>query len=201
MTKPLKLVVVNSSLNQNSLSWQAAQAVANNIKNVHANAEVSLLDLNQTPFATTTLNAVDGFKSFLTKVNSDYYINLLKNTDVLIIGAPMSNFGYSSVLKNFIDGICVAEKTFSYKYAGKHRSIGYLDNLSVLLVGTQGAPADWYPFGNHLKQLEGTFRFLGVNKINSLLIAGTKTAAYAGLSNAEILQKVENDLLELAKKH
>ncbi|WP_429979877.1 NAD(P)H-dependent oxidoreductase, partial [Mycoplasmopsis bovis] len=68
-----------------------------------------------TPFANNSLT-VQSKPTFWTETESDYWIDKLKETDILIISTPMINFNYSGTLKNFIDSICVADKSFTYKY-------------------------------------------------------------------------------------
>jgi len=94
------------------------------------------LDLNQQ--YQNSNNMSDFFKNQL----NDKYINLLKEANKLIIGAPMINFNIPVTLKNFIDHIAIANKTFSYKYSKKGDAIGLLNNLDVQIIATQGAPLD-----------------------------------------------------------
>ncbi|SYV97391.1 FMN-dependent NADH-azoreductase, partial [Mycoplasmopsis edwardii] len=58
----------------------------------------------------------------------------------------MVNYGPTAVVKNFIDGVAVANKTFSYKYSTTQDAVGFLTNLNVLVIGSQGANFGTYPW-------------------------------------------------------
>ncbi|QSF13419.1 FMN-dependent NADH-azoreductase [Mycoplasma sp. Mirounga ES2805-ORL] len=198
--KPIKILTVNGSVNGlESLSWKVNSAIVQELIDSHPKSYISVLDLNDTSASTNSLNS-NNFKTDFFQKNSDEWINMLKNTDVLIINTPMINFNYSSLVKNFIDAICVADKTFSYKYSKKGGAIGLLDNLNVIIVGTQGAPTGWYEFGNHVKMLEGTFKFLGAKKVETISINGTKVEPYNKMTHDEILKENEPAIKKIANK-
>ncbi|TNK87444.1 FMN-dependent NADH-azoreductase, partial [Mycoplasmopsis pullorum] len=98
----------------------------NEFKNANPESQIELIDLNDTELAHTYLNKKT-FATYWQDVKSDQWIEKLKNVDKLIISLPMINFGPSSVVKNFIDAIAVANKTFSYKYSKKGDAIGLLN--------------------------------------------------------------------------
>lgn len=52
----------------------------------------------------------------------------------------MTNFGYTSAVKNFIDKICLAKESFKYKYDGSGLSEGLITKPKVILITSQGAP-------------------------------------------------------------
>ncbi|WP_036451875.1 FMN-dependent NADH-azoreductase [Mycoplasma buteonis] len=149
------------------------------------NNQVLRFNLNETEHSKVFLNA-NTLKTYFQDVNSDKWINLLKETDVLVLSSSMINFGPSVVVKNFLDSICVADKTFSYKYSKKGDAIGLLTNLKVVLVTSQGAPLGWYPFNNNETWLKGVFEFLGAQvyhigtygtKVEPLKSQGTSKAS------------------------
>ena len=108
--------------------------------NLHEGVEVTWLDLNQEKDVTnqvlTCANKLEFFGC------SDKYINQLKSVDKLIVGTPMNNFNITGMLKNYLDLIMVANKTFQYKYDGYHKSVGLLTNLKVQIICSQGAPVE-----------------------------------------------------------
>ncbi|EGV00122.1 FMN-dependent NADH-azoreductase [Mycoplasmopsis columbina] len=197
--KAIRVLSVNGSVNAESLSWAANLTLVDYLLENREKSHLKFLDLNDSPFAKKSLNAKN-FQKFFSDGDSDEFIDLLKNTDVLIISSPMINFNYSSLVKNFLDAVCVADKTFSYKYAKQGGSIGLLDHLQVIIIGTQGAPKGWYEFGDHVRALEGTFNFLGAKQIDSLLIAGTKVEPLKSLTQKQILEQYKDQLLALANK-
>ncbi|MGZ9762790.1 FMN-dependent NADH-azoreductase [Mycoplasma sp. 5912] len=114
------------------------------------------------------------YPDYWKQIDSDKWINLLKETDLVVISTSMINFAASVVVKNFIDSVSLADKTFSYKYSKKGEAIGLLDHLNVLIIASQGAPQDWYQWGSHVSWLEGTWKFLGAKNVQIYRINGTK---------------------------
>ncbi|WP_322962407.1 FMN-dependent NADH-azoreductase [Mycoplasmopsis cynos] len=158
--------------------------------------QVKRVNLNDSKFASNSLNS-HTFSTFWKDVESDMWIDELKNTNLLVISLSMTNFGPTSVVKNFIDGIAVANKTFSYKYSNTQDAIGYLTNLNVLVIGSQGADFGKYSWGDHIKWLKETFRFLGAKLIESFDIYGTKVSEVSKMSPSEFVnsKKIEIDSL------
>jgi FMN-dependent NADH-azoreductase len=105
---------------------------------IHNNDEVIHMDLNEEQMASKTLTS-KGFAMFFNEKDSFYYIDQLKNVDKVIVVAPMINFNYPTVLKNYLDHILMAGKTFKYKYNANGQSVGLLSNLKVQIITTQGA--------------------------------------------------------------
>ncbi len=194
MSKNVKILALEGSVNKDSLSQKFLSKILENVKNI----ESKVVNLNQEIFANSSLNQ-NNLSNFFELNNSDKWINLLKETNYLIISFPMINFTYPATVKNFMDTICVANKTFSYKYSKKGDAIGLLNNLKVILISTQGAPEGWYPWGNPLAQLEGVWKFLGAKEVKTLLIDGTKIAPNNTLSHEEILKRYETKVLEITK--
>jgi FMN-dependent NADH-azoreductase len=100
--------------------------------------ESIILDLNKDPIGQASLTA-HNFEAFFNCGKSDKHIQQLKSIDKVVIASPMINFNYPSTLKNYLDRILVANKTFRYKYDGKGESEGLLKNLKVQLLMSQGA--------------------------------------------------------------
>ena len=137
------------------------------------NDEIINLDLNSEEVGIKTLTAYN-FNDFFSDGLSDKHIDILKSVDKIVLSSPMTNFNYPAVLKNYLDHILVANKTFKYKYDGKGASEGLLSHLKVQFILTQGAPTGWYLFASHVKSLKGTFEFIGAQVLEPILIDGTK---------------------------
>jgi FMN-dependent NADH-azoreductase len=104
--------------------------------------------------------------------------------DVVVVGAPMYNFGISSQLKAWIDRIAIAGKTFRYTEKGPE---GLAGGKKLLVASSRGgvygnnAPA---AFLDHQETyLKGLFGFLGITDIQFIraegLAAGDETRAKA----------------------
>ncbi|NQU58529.1 MAG: NAD(P)H-dependent oxidoreductase [Rhodospirillales bacterium] len=66
---------------------------------------------------------------------SDTLVEELEAADVIVIGAPMHNFGLPSGLKTWIDHIARVGRTFAYTEAGPK---GMLSDKKVFVLGARG---------------------------------------------------------------
>ncbi|HWI24327.1 MAG TPA: NAD(P)H-dependent oxidoreductase, partial [Lysobacter sp.] len=92
------------------------------------------------------------------------------DADVVVIGAPMYNFGIPSQLKAWIDRIAVRGKTFRYTENGPE---GLARGKKVIVAGTYGG---FHPAGgasNHIEPyLRFLFGFLGVDDVSFVTAEG-----------------------------
>ncbi|EFF41808.1 FMN-dependent NADH-azoreductase [Mycoplasmopsis alligatoris] len=196
-----KTLVIYGDLNkaENSYSHLATKSFIEKYKKANPGEVFEEFDLNKTELAKVFLTQ-ENVGSYYTQVKSDFWIDKLKEVNKVVVAVPMINFGPSAIVKNFIDAVAVANKTFSYKYSKKGDAIGLLDNLEkVLVVASQGAPADWYIWGSHALWLEGTFKFFGAKSVDTLLISGVKTPTFANMTQPEVLATFENEINKKVK--
>ena len=110
----------------------------------------------------------------------------------------MINFTISPLLKNFLDNILVANKTFKYKYEEKNKSVGLVDPAKkILLIMAQGSYKNWYEFSAFDDYLINVLKFIGLKDINLLLFDGTKTHDQSKLSIEEKFKLKENEFNKL----
>lgn len=188
-----KIISILGSVNKNSLSNKINNIVSSKLFKKYPNSEITLLDLANSPFSELMLNGHDT-AAFWEDSEAKSWITKLKEADYVVINSPMINFNYSALVKNFIDAICIADHSFSYKYSKKNESVGLLNKMKVIIIGTQGAPKGWYTFGDHVKMLEGTFNFLGAKEVKTLLVAGTKVAPLKDMSHEEIIKQYQKEI-------
>ncbi|MCP4336733.1 MAG: FMN-dependent NADH-azoreductase [Mycoplasma sp.] len=162
-------------------------------KNKYSDHEIKEMNLNEEKELQVSMNS-NNLSEFFD--NSDKYINLLKSIDKLIISVPMTNFSYTAQMKNFFDKVCVAGKTFKYKYDGNGTSEGLIKNLTVQIIATQGAFKGWYEFSNFIPAMEGTWKFLGAKVQPTILVDGLKTNDLINKSIQEIVKQNEEKLLK-----
>ncbi|TCG11643.1 FMN-dependent NADH-azoreductase [Mycoplasma todarodis] len=155
--------------------------------------ETIWMDLNDQDDLSVGMTS-ENFETFFD--DSDKYINLLKSVDKLVISVPMTNFSYTAQMKNLFDKICVAGKTFKYKYDGKGESEGLLTNLEVQIIAVQGAPEGWYAFSNFIPAMEGTWEFLGAKVMKTIQIDGVKTSEKMKLTVDENVELVLDKIKE-----
>jgi FMN-dependent NADH-azoreductase len=95
------------------------------------------------------------------------------DADVVVIGAPMYNFGIPSQLKAWIDRIAVAGKTFRYSAAGPE---GLAGNKRVIIAisrgGLYGPGMPTAAFEHVESYLRGVFGFIGVTDLEIVVAEG-----------------------------
>src|SRR6266404_34481 len=90
--------------------------------------------------------------------------------DVIVIGAPMYNFGIPSQLKAWIDRIVVKEKTFRYTQAGPK---GLAEGKRVFVAVARGsiyAPGSSAEFAE--SYLKHVFGFIGISDVTFVRAEG-----------------------------
>lgn len=117
------------------------------------------------------------------------------NADVIVVGAPMYNFGIPSQLKSWIDALAVPGKTFRYTHSGVE---GLLGDKRVVIVSSQGgfysAGTPMASFEHQESHLSSFFRFLGVTDIRVVRAEGVKVSA----ESADRIQSALRQASELA---
>ncbi|AWX69324.1 FMN-dependent NADH-azoreductase [[Mycoplasma] anseris] len=196
--KKILVLYSSPSLKTKSSANFFANKFIEEYQRIHPENEIKFYDLNELKMANITLNSLN-MNNFFNQEDSLNYINELKSFDKLIIITSMTNFNIPAVLKNYIDHICLANETFSYKYSKKGDAIGLLDNLTVQIIATQGAPKGWYPWGDHVAYLEGTCKFLGMKINPSILIAGTKLKAFSEKTLEQHYEEFKQEFISKAK--
>src|SRR5258708_39289111 len=94
---------------------------------------------------------------------SEAVLDEFLSADVVVIGAPMYNFGIPSQLKAWIDRIAVAGKTFRYGAAGPEGLAGNKRMIIAISRGGLYGPGAPAAVMEHLETyLRGVFGFIGV---------------------------------------
>ncbi len=188
----MKILQIITSPNLKSQVGSLSKKISDEVIKKYNDASIESLVLDEDKYFQETLNA-NSFSSFFDD-RTNKLIEQLNETDLIIISTPTINFGVPSVLKNYFDRVLQAGKTFKYKYDnGKGGSVGLLKpNKKVLIINTQGSPSNWYPFTSVIDQIKGSFNFIGVKDVYSLVVDGTKTP--------EFINKTHEEIIELNKK-
>ncbi|TCV93292.1 FMN-dependent NADH-azoreductase [Luteibacter rhizovicinus] len=172
----MKLLHVDSSaLGVHSVSRGLTAAVVAEFKNNHADLEVVYRDLAAAPLAhwTPVADAADPASIEANRVMDEFLA-----ADVVVLGAPMYNFGIPSTLKAWIDRIAVAGKTFRYTANGPEGLVG--DKRLIVAssrggIYSQGTPAAGLDFQENY--LRAVFAFLGINEIEFVRAEGVAMSA------------------------
>lgn len=121
-----------SALGSHSVSRQLTAAIVEKWTQTHPGTEVTYHDLTADPIAhwqpvADVSREPDGI--------GERVLNDFLDADVVVIGAPMYNFGIPSQLKAWIDRIAVPGKTFRYTEAGPE---GLAGDKRVIIASTRG---------------------------------------------------------------
>lgn len=195
-----KILVIESYLSKEySLSEYVTNLFIEKYKDIHPNDEIIRLNLSNEKKLQTVLSA-NNFDTFWDE-ESQKYIDLINESDKLIISTGMINFTISPLLKNFFDNVLQANKTFKYKYDGKGESIGLVDsNKKVQLIMAQGSYKNWYQFSAFDDYLKSVLEFMGLKDIQLLLFDGTKTAEQKDLTIKEKFKLKEKEFIKLVEQ-
>ena len=178
----MKLLHIDSSITgANSASRQLSAALVAALKAAIPGLDVIRRDLDANPIphrdskrlpTVRPANAPAGAVGIADEGGADVLDEFL-GADILVIGAPMYNFGIPSQLKAWIDRILIAGKTFSYSEAGVK---GLAGGKHVIVTSSRGGLyAPGMPFeANDFQEryLRAVFAFLGIGDIEIIRAEG-----------------------------
>ena len=165
----MKLLQIDSSaLGAQSATRELTQAIVADWRAREPGIEVSYRDLDREPLPHLTAASIGGDAAQLAL--REMLLAEFLGADVIVIGAPMYNFGIPSTLKAWIDRIAVAGRTFRYSANGLECLAG---GRKVIVASARGSalgdrsPADFQEA--YLRQL---FGFLGIDDITFVRAEG-----------------------------
>lgn len=100
---------------------------------------------------------------------SDKYISLLEQSDEIVMGVPMYNFGIPSVLKAFFDRVARAGHTFSYTSNGPE---GLLKNKKAIVLAARGGKYEGTALDTQSAYLKNFLNFLGISDTSFVYVEG-----------------------------
>ncbi len=155
----MKLWQIDSSvLGENSASRKLTSEIVAHEKDKNPGLEVSYLDLGKAPLehlSPAHIGAMFGHPPADEAAQADIargadYIDTLFAADIIVIGAPMYNFGIPSQLKALFDRLLAAGKTF--KYGADGNPVGLVPaGKKVIIASTRGG---FYTPGNQAAALD-----------------------------------------------
>jgi len=176
------ILFVNSSpRGSESLSYKVARGIVTDLISRYANASVVLRDLVQNPpphLGQVLLAAMSSAPDHRTQEQSDALalsdslVDELSAADILVIAAPMHNFGVPSTLKAWIDHVARAGRTFRYGPGGPQ---GLLLGKRAILVLSRGGvysegPAKALDFQE--PYLRAVLRLLAITDVEAVHVEG-----------------------------
>lgn len=172
----------SSILGNGSVSRGLSAQVVAKLKAEHPEATVSYHDLAANPLPHLTLTE-------LGTEQSKALLNEFKAAHIIVIGAPMYNFGIPSQLKAYIDRIAIAGETFKYTAEGP---VGLMGDKRVIIAAANGGyyhaqNAAGASMNHQTAYLKSVFAFLGITPevIAAEGIAVGPEAKAAGIATAQ----------------
>lgn len=156
------LHIDSSALGQHSVSRQLTADIVAGLRAAQPNASLRYHDLAAEPLPhwSPVADAADPAVARSVDLLEEFLA-----ADVLVIGAPMYNFGIPSTLKAWIDRVAVAGKTFRY---GPNGPEGLAGGKRVIVVSTRGGLYSEGPaaaMDHQESYLRTVFGFLGITDV------------------------------------
>ncbi|WP_088328945.1 NAD(P)H-dependent oxidoreductase [Lacimicrobium sp. SS2-24] len=126
---------------------------------------------------------------------SQQLIDELKQSDILVIGMPMYNFGVPSVFKAWIDRIARAGITFRYTEQGPQ---GLIEGKKVYVLAARGGIYQGTERDTQTHYLKNVLAFLGMTEVEFVYAEGLamgEESAQKSFANAD------EKIFELIEKH
>jgi FMN-dependent NADH-azoreductase len=169
-----------SALGANSVTRELSAAIVARWQDAIPALQVEYRDLDADPLPHLTGDILSGANA-MAQAEGARLLEQFLASDVIVIGAPMYNFGIPSTLKAWIDRIAIVGKTFRYTETGPE---GLADGRRVIVASGRGGiygngPADFQE--NYLRQV---FNFLGITDVEFVRAEGV---AYSPQHRADAL--------------
>ena len=166
----MKLLHLDSSaLGTDSVTRELTAAIVGQWRDSRPGLAVDYLDLDRNPIL--HLSGCSLAKVDTAAADADErLLQQFLDADVLVVGAPMYNFGIPSTLKAWIDRIAIKGRTFQYSENGPQGLVG--GKRVIIVSGRGGAYGDASPADFQETYLRQVFAFLGVNDIQVVRAEG-----------------------------
>jgi FMN-dependent NADH-azoreductase len=204
------LILDSAATGDASVSRRLTDAAAGTIRRRDPRARIVRRDIGADPVPHLTQASVPAIRAGLVETQearealalSDRLIDELKAADVIVIGAPMYNFGMPSTLKAWFDHVLRARVTFRYTEAGPE---GLLKGKKAIVVETragfysEGPAASMDSQEPHIRTL---LAFMGIEDVTFVraekLAFGPEAAAAAVADAIERIESIAEIELPLA---
>lgn len=113
---------------------------------------------------------------------SDTLINEIRDADVLVIGAPVYNFGVTAPLKAWLDQICRVGESFRYTENGPE---GLLGPKRVIVAYASGGVPQGSAYDLASAYLKQVLAFIGITDVTFVTAEGVAVDEAAALARAE----------------
>lgn len=177
------LVLRSSAMGAASVSNRLIDGFIANLLSTDPAVTVRQRDLDAEPAPHITAQTLAGIgrpapetkAAIPTRALSDTLLDELVAADLLVIGAPMYNFGLPTPLKSWFDYVLRAGTTFRYTAEGPE---GLLKGKRAVVVATRGGFYSEGPaaaFDHSLPHLKVLLGFMGITEVETVVAEGLAT--------------------------
>jgi len=202
----MNILQVNSSVRpwangQGSQSTRLANELVEELRAAHPDATLTLRDLTANPHPMLDGSALGAVFTPAEARSAEQHarvaldhvlIDEVKAADVIVIGVAMINFGITSQLKNWIDGIVKAGVTFKYTATGP---VGLVEGKKIYAVLARGGVYRDQPTDTQVAYLRMLLGFLGMTDIEFIYAEGLAMGPDA---EAKALASARADIARIA---
>lgn len=195
-----KILRIDSSIfGDQGVSQQLTQALVEQLGRVHGDISITHRDLAKEPlphFSAEVIGSLSMEQGARTSEQqalvdlADQLINELMNADVLVLAAPMYNFGIPSTLKAWIDFVARAGVTFRYTETGPE---GLVKDKTAYIVTTRGGIYRERASDLQVPYLKTYLGFLGIEDVHVVYAEGINMGR-AARSVAEALADIRQTI-------
>lgn len=191
----MNILQINSSArSQGSVSTRLAERIVAGLRRAQPQALLTVRDLAAQPHPALDEAALQALFTPPAQRNpaqaarvaaDDAAIAEIRAADIVVIGAPMYNFGISTQLKNWIDAISRARETFEYTADGPR---GLLTGKKVYVALARGGRYRDSGADSQVPYLRAVLGFLGMRDVEFVYAEGLAMGPDAerdGLADAE----------------
>jgi FMN-dependent NADH-azoreductase len=189
------LVIDSAATGGQSVSHRLTDALVDDLKALHPDARIVRRDIGAEPIPHLTAETVGAIRGAPAETEaaqaalalSDRLVEELREADLIVLGAPMYNFGIPSTLKAWFDHVLRARVTFRYTESGPE---GLLKGKRAIVVESraglysEGPSAAMDSQEPHLRTLLGFIGIDDVSFVRAEKLAFGAEAAEASLAEA-----------------
>ena len=197
------LIIKSSAAGAGSVSNQLIDQFRNSYAAGHLDATFTEHDLGRHPLPPLSALNLAGFAGTASESRdeialaetSEQLIREIEAADLIVIGAPMYNFGVTALLKTWFDYVLRAGRTFKYTDNGP---LGLLTGKAAIVIESRGGlysegPAvSWDSQEPHIRTMLG---FVGISDVT---FVRAEKLAYGPEARDASISAAVNDLTRLA---
>ncbi|WP_116790236.1 FMN-dependent NADH-azoreductase [Flavobacterium psychrotrophum] len=175
------LHIISSPRGEESISVKLGNAITAQVAETFPGSSVTQLDLTVNPFP-----HIDGeqIKALRTPADlhtaehkallkrSDDALAQLFATDIIVIGAPIYNFGIPSTLKSWLDNVVRAGQSFTYASGSPEGLIKGKKAYIAVASGAVFSEGPYTSFDFAISYLKGVLNFIGITDIEVIRAEG-----------------------------